>query len=150
MPTKAFAPWASLRCSTLNCGTTPFRTAPGLRYHATGRPLAVLNRSEELDAFKREINVTEYAATCGYELDRKASSRSSAVMRHANGVKVVIARDLDGHWTFFSVRDDQDKGTIIDFVQRHRSLSLGEVRKDLRPWIGTQRSPAPSFAFVRL
>ena len=100
----------------------------------------MLDRHSELDAFKREINLTEYAAACGYELDHAASSRCSAVLVHGNGDKVVVAKDLDGHWIFFSVRDDQDNGTIIDFVQRRTGGSLGEVRKELRPWIG--RSPA--------
>src|SRR6202023_3141604 len=44
-------------------------------------------------------------------------------------------------WTYFSVRDDQDNGTVIDFLL-HRTPrgSLGEVRKELRAFLGT---PAP-------
>ena len=34
----------------------------------------------ELEAFKSEINLTEFAATQGYVIDRKESSRSSIVM----------------------------------------------------------------------
>lgn len=52
----------------------------------------------ELDVFKTSINLTEYAAACGYELDKSASGRSSVVMRHGDGDKVVIARDVDNHW----------------------------------------------------
>lgn len=100
----------------------------------------MLDRQSELEAFKREIDLTEYAAACGYELDRAASSRCSAVLVHGSGDKIVVAKDPDGHWIFFSVRDDQDNGTIIDFVQHRTGGSLGEVRKELRPWIG--RSPA--------
>ena len=37
-------------------------------------------RPDELEAFKRSVNLTEYAASCGYELDRKASSQNSVVM----------------------------------------------------------------------
>lgn len=95
----------------------------------------------ELDSFKTSINLTEYAASCGYEFDRKASSRHSVVMRHGAGDKVVIARENDGHWIYFSVRDNSDNGTIIDFVQRRKGLNLGQVRKELRNWIGG--SPLP-------
>ena len=42
----------------------------------------------------------------------------------------------NGHYIFFSVRDDNDHGTIIDFLQRRENLSLGAVRQILRPWIG--------------
>jgi hypothetical protein len=51
----------------------------------------------------------------------------------------------DGHYTYFSVRDDRDNGTIIDFVQNRQRLTLGTVRKELRPWIGQPPVPVPSF-----
>jgi len=39
-------------------------------------------------------------------------------MRHPDGDKIVIARnDTSGAWVYFSVRDDRDNGTIIDFLQ---------------------------------
>lgn len=105
-----------------------------------------MDRREELSAFKRDINLAEYALASGYLLDRKASSRSSAVLRHPDGDKVVISRDQDGHWIYFSVRTNQDCGSIIDFVQRRHPLSLGEVRKELRPWLNAptnaERTPA--------
>lgn len=55
-------------------------------------------------------------------------------MRHG-GDKVVIKLDGDGHYVYFSVRDERDNGSIIDFVQHRKRLSLGEVRKELRPWL---------------
>ncbi len=94
----------------------------------------MLHRREELDSFKRDINLIDYAAHSGYALDPKSSSRGSAVMRHPNGDKIIVARDTDGHWTYFSVRDDRDNGSIIDFIQHRQPKSLGEVRKALREW----------------
>ena len=44
----------------------------------------------ELDEFKSSINLSEYAASLGYLMDRRASSRNSVVMRHGNGDKIVI------------------------------------------------------------
>ncbi|MCI0538821.1 MAG: DUF3991 and toprim domain-containing protein [Verrucomicrobiales bacterium] len=102
----------------------------------------MIDRAEELEAFKRRINLSEYAASCGYVLDRKASSRNSAVMRHANGDKVIVACAHDGHWIYFSVRDDNDHGSIIDFVQRRQGGSLGDVRRTLRPFLDGFPSPA--------
>lgn len=96
----------------------------------------------ELEAFKSEINLTEFAATQGYVIDRKESSRSSIVMRREDGDKIIVARDRgDNHWVYFSVRDEKDNGSLIDFVQHRHSLNLGEVRKLLRPWIGKGSSP---------
>jgi len=97
-----------------------------------------MDRIRELELFKSEINLTEFAAAeLGYELDRRHSSRSCAVMRHSSDAKIVITRvSSSGHWIYFSVADDHDNGTIIDLLQRRRGLNLGQVRKALRPWIG--------------
>jgi Toprim-like/Protein of unknown function (DUF3991) len=97
------------------------------------QPMA--SRRDELDEFKRRINLTEYAAANGYCLDRKASSRNSAVMVHPAGDKIIVAKGDDQHWVYFSVRDDRDNGSIIDFEQRRHGGSMGDVRKVLRPWL---------------
>jgi hypothetical protein len=100
----------------------------------------------ELEEFKRGIDLRAYASGQGYQVDRKESWRGSSVMRHSNGDKIVIKRDAaSGHYVYFSVRDDRDNGTIIDFVQHRQNLSLGTVRKELRPWIGTPPTAVPVF-----
>ncbi len=100
---------------------------------------------DELHRFKSDIHFLHYAADrYGYQRDRRESSVSSHVLRHpASGDKIVVRKDRDGHWTYFSVRDDRDHGTLIDFVQRRgRHVSLGSVREELRSWLGTPR-PLP-------
>jgi phage/plasmid primase-like uncharacterized protein len=67
-------------------------------------------------------------------------------MRHANGDKIIISRKPDVHYTFYSVRTDQDSGTIIDFIQNRRSLGLGAIRKELRAWSGMPAPSVPQFA----
>lgn len=99
----------------------------------------------ELEAFKR-MNPLSYFASHGYVLDRKESSRGSAVMRNpADDDKIIITREAaDGHYVYYSVRDDSDNGTIIDFIQKRRGLNLGALRLELRPWIGKSAAePAP-------
>jgi len=100
-------------------------------------------RTDELAAFKRQINLTEYAASCGFELDRKASSRSSAAMKHPAGDKLIIGMEGET-WVYFSVHEGHS-GTIIDLVQHREGLNLGQVRKKLRPWLGqAPRALSPS------
>ena len=99
----------------------------------------------ELESFKNGIDLRAYAAEQGYQLDRKESWRGSAVMRHPNGDKIVVKRGSDGHYVYFSVRQDNDNGSIIDFVQFRQNVSLGVVRKELRPWIGQPPVPVPAF-----
>ncbi|MCP4932774.1 MAG: DUF3991 domain-containing protein [bacterium] len=100
-----------------------------------------MDRDTELEAFKACINLSEFAASMGYLLDRKASCSNSAVMCSPDGDKVVIARDTDSHWIYFSVRNERDNGSIIDFLQKRRPCSLGDVRMALRPWIGESANP---------
>ena len=100
----------------------------------------------ELEDFKTKIDFRAYAAGQGYQLDAKNSWRGTSVMRHpASDDKVIIKRGLDSHYIYFSVRDDRDNGSIIDFVQFRQRLSLGAVRKELRPWIGAPPIPVPAF-----
>jgi hypothetical protein len=94
---------------------------------------------DELEAFKTNINLTEFAASLGYEMDRRESSRNSVIMRHSSGDEIVVARGLDHHWIYFSVRDDSDSGSIIDFIQNRTGDSFGQIRQKLRPWVGCGR-----------
>jgi len=98
------------------------------------------NSDIELDVFKREIDLRQFAVSLGYEIDRRESWRGSTVLRRG-GDKIVVKRHGNGHYVFFSVREDDDHGTVIDFVQRRQNLSLGAVRKILRPWIGRLATP---------
>ena len=100
----------------------------------------------ELDNFKTNIDLRAYAAAQGFALDARASWRGSSVMRHpTSNEKIVIKRGLDNHYVWFSVRDVAG-GSIVDFVQHLTGLSLGAVRKELRPWIGQPPVPVPVFA----
>ena len=102
----------------------------------------MINQDCELDAFKREIDLRQFAESLGYQIDRRESWRGSAVLRCAAD-KIVVKRNGNGHYIFFSLRDDDDNGTVIDFVQRRQHLSLGAVRQLLRPWIGRSASAPP-------
>jgi hypothetical protein len=65
-------------------------------------------------------------------------------MRHpATDDKIVVRLDRDGHWTYFSVRNDRDNGTIVDFVLRRRASNLAGVREELRAWAGDLRTMFP-------
>ena len=105
---------------------------------------------DELEQFKTRVNLSEFAASRGFKLDRRESSRNSAVMRHPDGDKIIVARNEgNSNWIFFSVRDDQENGTIIDFVQRREGGNLGQVRKILRGWLGSSRPVVQLFLFVQ-
>jgi hypothetical protein len=97
------------------------------------------SRSEELEHFKTKINLVDYAQSHGFIVDRKNTSKRSAVLKHDSGDKLVVARNKDNVWVYFNVHGN-DKGTVIDLVQQLKNCSLGEVRKELRSWSGTAQS----------
>jgi hypothetical protein len=112
-------------------------------------PFARAAMDDELDHFKREVNLTELAAARGYEIDRRKSSRASMVMRHpVTGDKVVISRaGSRQHWTYFSVGDARDCGTVVDFLQHRGCPTFGSVRQELRRWTGENRSLVSASSF---
>jgi len=97
----------------------------------------------ELEMFKTAIDLRAYAALQGYVWDKRESWRGSTVMRHPDGDKIIIKRDADGHYVFFSVHTEA-RGSIIDFIQNRQGGSLGAVRKELRQWTGLDTRPAPA------
>lgn len=97
---------------------------------------------EELVRMKR-LSLPLYAASLGYFIDKRESWRGSAVLRHTNGDKVIVSRNAEGTFLYYSVRDDRDNGTIIDFIARRKSLNLGEIRQELRAWASIPAPPLP-------
>ena len=91
------------------------------------------NRQDELERFKSEINLVDYAISYGYRPVKGEISRNSAALKNpATGHKMIITREADGHYVYFSANGGSDKGSIIDFVQRQHGYNMGEVRKHLR------------------
>ncbi|MCC0179905.1 toprim domain-containing protein, partial [Waterburya agarophytonicola K14] len=110
-----------------------------------GRRALDLKRKEELERFKTQINLVEYAQSFGYQYISQKSSQNSAVLAHDNGDKIIVATDTDGHGVYFSVKDEIDNGTIIDFVQNRSSVGLSEVRKELKNWNDRPRTQPAKF-----
>ncbi len=92
--------------------------------------------------FKRDINLSVFAAMFDYEIDRKKSTKTSIAMKSGND-KVIISKK-GGVWVYFSVFDDQDSGTIVDFVANRSNKSLPEIGQLLSQWSGL-RAPTPAY-----
>jgi hypothetical protein len=113
---------------------------------AAGRDLkprleAVMNN--ELDEMKR-INIADYLVSQGYQQNKAKSSRSALCYDHPSGDRLIVGTDAkSGHSVYYSARDDQDNGTIIDLIQKRQALNLGQVRRELRPWIGRGSAERP-------
>jgi hypothetical protein len=100
------------------------------------RPRLEAVMSNELEEMKR-INIADYLIVQGYQLNKLKSSKNALCYDHPTGDRLIVGTDANsGHSIYCSVRDDNDNGTIIDLIQKRHGLNLGQVRKELRPWIG--------------
>jgi Toprim-like/Protein of unknown function (DUF3991) len=100
---------------------------------------------DELRSFKQSDALRQYAASVGFLVDRRESSRGCTVMRRDHE-KIIISRKPDGVLIYWNVQNDQDRGSVIDFIQhRNPGLNLGAVRKKLRAFLNGP-SPLPAFA----
>ncbi len=89
----------------------------------------------DFSGFKQSVNLSQYAVTQGYELERKKSTRSSLVMRHAKGDKIIVSKK-GPNWVYFSVSNDSDNGTIVDFIANRTAKTLPEIGRELATWAG--------------
>ncbi len=100
------------------------------------------SRNDELERFKREIDLREYADSVGYKMVKRKSTKQTWFFERGAD-KVIIGRGIDDHFIYFSVVESNDKGSIIDFIKNRCSKNLGEIRKELRPWIRVNDHPRP-------
>lgn len=100
----------------------------------------------ELEAFKTTINLVDFAYHHGFtEIDRLKSSRACSILRRGDD-KIGISRDCNSnHWIYFDIRNNKG-GTVIDFLQTETGLSLGNIRKELRNWVGLSRNIKTNFS----
>jgi hypothetical protein len=103
-----------------------------------------LAMDEELERFKTQIDLIDFAASCGYAVDERhfrAGARSIRLASERD--KIIVARNgSNGHWMYFTLLNEGDSGTIIDFVQNRERLSFGQVRQRLRRWLGSANGSA--------
>jgi hypothetical protein len=90
---------------------------------------------DELETFKRRINLVAYAKSRGFTVNKKKSWRGSTAMNRGHEKIIVTRLPKTGHFVYWSPFDEKDHGTIIDFVQKRQGLDLGGTRKELRSWL---------------
>ena len=83
----------------------------------------------DFNTFKRNVNLSAFAASYGYEVDKKKTTKTSIAMKSGND-KVIISKKK-GIWVYFSVNDDADSGTIVDFVKNRTNKTMPEIGRML-------------------
>ena len=95
-----------------------------------------MDRQQEIEEFKRNINLALYAEDFGYSLDKNKSSTNTFILKSAEDA-LVVSINRNSHWQYFNSNNDaKDQGTIIDFLQNRTALNFGQIRKKLREFSG--------------
>lgn len=106
------------------------------------------NDPTELDRFKRDIDLVDYAQRQGYAI-KKESRRGDWHHLVKDEEHVIVTRKGD-HQVYLNTGDDRDAGSIIDFAKTRggdgHGLSLGQVRQQLREYLDGAPAPRREYA----
>ncbi|WP_345237911.1 toprim domain-containing protein [Hymenobacter saemangeumensis] len=106
------------------------------------------NDPTELDRFKRDIDLVDYAQRQGYTI-KKESRRGDWHHLVRDEEHLVVTRKGD-HQVYLNTGDDRDAGSIIDFAKTRggdgHGLNLGQVRQQLREYLDGAPAPARVYA----
>ena len=92
----------------------------------------------ELELFKQSINIVLVAQDFGYVVDTKKTTKQTIILKQND---TIIVSKKNGYYIYFNPDDPQDKGTIIDFIQKRTNQNLGQIRKTLRQYLN---NPTPT------
>jgi hypothetical protein len=106
------------------------------------------NDPTELDRFKRDIDLVDYAERQGYQV-KKEGKRGDWHQLVKDGEVLIVTRK-DDHQVYLNTGDDRDKGSIIDFAKTRggdgHGLNLGQVRQQLREYLNDGPAPTRDYA----
>ncbi len=106
------------------------------------------NDPNELDRFKRDIDLVDYAQRYGYQVG-KEGRRGDWHQLEKDGEKLIVTRK-DDHQVYLNPGDDRDRGSVIDFAKTRggdgQGLNLGQVRRELREYLDGSPAPARVYA----
>ncbi len=100
-----------------------------------------MHDDDELERFKRTVDLAELASSYGYQLDGR-QCRTSLRMKNAGSI-IIIATSEDRHGIFFDVQGNAS-GSVVDFVMWQKGCNLGYARKYLREYTGQHSFSFPT------
>lgn len=106
------------------------------------------NDPNELDRFKRAIDLVDYAQRHGYQV-KKEGKQGNWHQLQKDGEMLIVTRK-DDHQVYLNPGDDRDKGSVIDFAKTRgadgHGLNLGQVRQELRQYLDGNPAPPCEYA----
>ena len=83
--------------------------------------------ARKLEKVKKEANLILHLASMGYKLNKQETTTKAAVFeKGAEKLIVSMQRNRRGYFTYRAAKDPQDRGTIVDFMQK-RDYKLSAI-----------------------
>lgn len=95
--------------------------------------MATAHDPEELRRFTRDIPLPAYLAERGYTATPDPQYRDALLLTSPGGREALSISQKGGVWLYTDRHDPQNKGTLVNWTQRHGAANLGKVRAELRP-----------------
>ena len=106
------------------------------------------NDPNELDRFKRDIDLVDYAQRHGYQVEKEGKQGNWHQLKKDDEM-LIVTRKGD-HQVFLNPGDDRDKGSVVDFAKTRgaegHGLNLGQVRQELRQYLDGNPAPPREYA----
>ncbi|MEL6412739.1 MAG: MobV family relaxase [Bacteroidota bacterium] len=79
----------------------------------------VAEMAQSLSSVKRSVHLVQHVAAMGYRL-REAGSTATHVCMEKGKEQLMVAKapNAQGEWTYYALGDDEDRGTIVELMQR--------------------------------
>lgn len=88
-----------------------------------------------LDDYKIQVNLAEYAMSKGFRIVKNKSGRNIIRLQHPDGTELKVWRNKNNFWRYLNINNDSDTGTIIDFLQNRMGLNFGLIRRELEVYL---------------
>jgi hypothetical protein len=106
------------------------------------------NDPNELDRFKRDIDLVDYAQRHGYQVEKEGKQGNWHQLKKDDEM-LIVTRKGD-HQVYLNPGDDRDKGSVVDFAKTRgaegHGLNLGQVRQELRQYLDGNPAPPREYA----
>ena len=105
-----------------------------------------MNHRDELNHYKRHIDIREYLTSVGYVSDKERDTpryRAFSNEVTQDKVYVPINKAYANPNFYVNQHDSQDKGTVVNFVMTRQQKDLNEARQTLREYLGQGYMPSP-------
>ena len=92
-------------------------------------------KQKQENIYKTDINLIEYASSCGFYVDKNRSGRHSATMRRED-TKIVVKKNSNNQFIYFDLFSGKG-GSIIDFYKNfvNDRKKFWQILKDLKSYL---------------